>query len=251
MEDQIAGARVLVVGASAGIGREAALAFAHSGAQVVAVGRRQEKLDELAEQVHVSCIAADITGVGEPDRVVSEALAELGGLDLVVNVAAASPMALLSEMPASDFVDVFASNVVAPSEICRAALPHVSHNSIIAFVSSETVGRPRRGLVPYGASKAALEELVNGWRVENPTHRFATIRVGATIGTDFGRDFGGDLLGGCIEDWIRGGHISAEMMNPASVGTALAEVLAVAYLHPSIELTDFSIRPPGPLATMG
>jgi len=251
MEKQIAGARVLVVGASAGIGREAAAAFARSGANVVAVGRREEKLRELAEQVQVTCIAADITHDGESERIVSEALAALGGFDLVVNVAAASPMALLSDISVTEFTNVFVSNVIAPSEICRAVLPHVSESSIIAFVSSETVGRPRRGLVPYGASKAALEELVSGWRVEQPTHRFATVRVGATIGTDFGRDFGGDLLGVCIEDWIKGGHISAEMMNPVSVGTALAEVLAVAYLHPSVELTDFSLRPPGPLATMG
>jgi NAD(P)-dependent dehydrogenase (short-subunit alcohol dehydrogenase family) len=251
MEKQIAGARVLVVGASAGIGREAAAAFARSGANVVAVGRREEKLRELAEQVQVTCIAADITHDGESERIVSEALAALGGFDLVVNVAAASPMALLSDISVTEFTNVFVSNVIAPSEICRAVLPHVSESSIIAFVSSETVGRPRRGLVPYGASKAALEELVSGWRVEHPTHRFATVRVGATIGTDFGRDFGGDLLGVCIEDWIKGGHISAEMMNPVSVGTALAEVLAVAYLHPSVELTDFSLRPPGPLATMG
>lgn len=251
MEAEISGHSVLVVGASAGIGREAAAAFARAGARVMAVGRRAEKLQELADEVTLEWRDADITKDGEPERVVSAAVESFGKLDLVVNVAAASPMVLLSDVSASEFTNVLASNVVAPSEICRAALPHLSDDAIVAFVSSETVGRPRRGLVPYGSSKAALEELVNGWRVENPDRRFATIRVGATIGTDFGRDFSGELLGGCIEDWIKGGHIAAEMMTPQSVGTKLAEILAISFLHPSVELTDFALRPPGPLASLG
>lgn len=250
MENSISGASVLVIGASAGIGREVARAFADRGARVMAVGRREANLRELAEGSSVEWTAADITEPGEPDRVVARAVAAFGGLDIVVNVAAASPMGLLADADPDALLAVFASNVVAPSQMCRAALAHLGEGGIIGFVSSETVGRPRKGLVPYGASKAALEELVNGWRVENPHRRFATIRVGATIGTDFGRDFSGELLGDCIEDWIRGGHIAASMMEPVPVGTAIAEILSVGFAHPTIELTDFAIRPPGPLATL-
>lgn len=251
MESAIAGARVLVVGASAGIGRECAASFARNGARVMAVGRREENLRHLADEVPLEWCAADITGRDEPSRIIAETVASLGGIDILVNVAAASPMVMLADVGTDEFIGVFASNVVAPSQVCQAALDHLSDGAIVGFVSSETVGRPRHGLVPYGSSKAALEELVNGWRVENPSRRFATIRVGATIGTDFGRDFGGEILGECLEEWIKGGHLSASMMTPGEVGDALAEVLAVAFLHPGVELTDFSLRPPGPLADLG
>ena len=251
MDSAISGSRVLVVGASAGIGRECAASFARSGARVMAVGRREGNLRQLASEVPLEWCAADITETGQPQRIIAETVNSFGGIDILVNVAAASPMVKLADVSADEFINVFASNVVAPSQVCQAALAFLSENAIVGFVSSETVGRPRHGLVPYGSSKAALEELVNGWRVENPTHRFATMRVGATIGTDFGRDFGGDLLGDCLQEWIKGGHLSAAMMTPGEVGGALAEVLAVAFLHPGVELTDFSLRPPGPLADLG
>lgn len=216
----------------------------------MAVGRREEKLRELAQDVDLRWIAADMTQDGEPDRIVAETVEAFGEIDLVVNVAAASPMVLLADATTDQLQSVFLSNVIAPSQICRAALPYLSEHAIVGFVSSETVGRPRRGLVPYGSSKAALEELVSGWRVENPNIRFATIRVGATIGTDFGRDFSGEILEGCLEDWIKGGHLSANLMVPDDVGGELAELLAVAMLHPNVELTDFSLCPPGPLASL-
>jgi len=251
MNSEIKGCSVLVVGASAGIGRSAAKSFAAAGANVMAVGRREDKLRELASAIELQWCAADITEAGEPERVIAETVREFGRIDILVNVAAVSPMVLLSQATPEGLLSVFNSNVVGPSQVCRSALAHLNQNAIVAFVSSETVGRPRRGLVPYGASKAALEELVNGWRVENPEFRFTTVRVGATVGTDFGRDFGGDLLGECLNDWIKGGHLSANMMSPEDVGDALAETLAVGFLHPAIELTDFSLRPPGPLADLG
>ena len=251
MESEIRGCSVLVIGASAGIGRSAAKSFAAGGANVMAVGRREENLRALADEVALKWCAADITEPDEPARIIAETIREFGGIDILLNVAAVSPMVLLSQATPEELLSVFNSNVVGPSQVCRSALAHLNENAIVAFVSSETVGRPRRGLVPYGASKAALEELVNGWRVENPQFRFATVRVGATIGTDFGRDFGGDLLGECLNDWIKGGHLRANMMNPADVGDALAETLAIGFLHPTVELCDFSLRPPGPLADFG
>ena len=251
MEAAIAGKSIVIVGASAGIGRESAIAFARAGAKVMAVGRREDKLRELAAEVDLEWCAADITVDGEPQRLIAEAVSAFGGIDILLNVAAASPMVAIADVSPEAFLGVFASNVVAPSEVCKAALPHLNENAFIGFVSSETVGRPRHGLVPYGASKAALEEMVIGWRVEHPNLRFSTIRVGATIGTDFGRDFGAEEIGRFLEEWIRGGHLAAEMMTPVEVGVDMAELVAVAYLHPTVGLTDFALRPPGPLATMG
>ena len=245
---------ILVVGASAGIGRESARWFAEHGAKVVAVGRRADRLDELAASgtfAHpITVCAADVTGAGEPERVAAVAAAALGPIDLVLYGAAISPMGMLADTDAATWTDVLVTNVVAPSQVCRAVLPHLAPDAIVAFMSSESVGRPRKALVPYTTSKAALEELVRGWRTEHPDVRFSTICVGATIGTDFSRDFGGDILGDALMDWIRTGHLPERNMDPPEVGEALAQVLAVAMVHPGVDVTTFAIQPPGPLASL-
>lgn len=250
----IEGRTVLVVGASAGIGRESARWFARQGARVVAVGRREDRLRELADSesfTHpIVVCAADVTGAGEPERVVAEAVAAVGTIDLVLYAAAISPMGLLVETDAAQLTDVFVTNVVAPAQVCRAVIPHLAPDAIVAFMSSESVGRPRRALVPYTASKAALEETIKGWRTEHPDVRFSTICVGATIGTDFSRDFGSDILGDALMDWIRTGQLPERNMEPPEVGETIAQILAVAMVHAGVDVTTFAVQPPGPLASL-
>jgi NAD(P)-dependent dehydrogenase (short-subunit alcohol dehydrogenase family) len=244
----INGRSVLVVGASAGIGRSCAASLARSGARVMAVGRRQAQLEELAADVPVEFLAADMTDADAAERVVAATVDVFGGIDLVVYSAAISPIEMVDSMSREEWTRVLLTNVVAPSMLIQAALPHLTEDGIIAVLSSETVGRPRRGLVPYGCSKAAVEELVVGWRTENPNHRFACVRVGATEDTEFGREFTSDLLLECLDDWMAGGHLHENMMLSDDVGGALAEILAIGLTHPGLEVTDFALRPTGPLA---
>lgn len=246
----IDGRSVLVVGASAGIGRESARWFAAHGARVMAIGRREDRLRELAEETGVSWAAVDVAADRGPERAIAATVEAIGSIDLLLYGAAVSPMGMLADTDAADWLSLLATNVVAPSQVCRAALPHLAEHAVVAFMSSESVGRPRRALVPYTTSKAALEELVRGWRTEHPEHRFCTICVGATIGTDFSRDFGGEILGDALVDWIRTGQLPAANMEPPAVGEAIAQTLAVAMLHPTIDLTTFAIQPPGPLASL-
>lgn len=249
----LAGRVVVVVGASAGIGRESARWFARHGARVLAVGRRSDRLEELAgSEVFVapmSVCAVDVTDTDGPETVAAAA-AVLGPVDLLLYAAGASPLTELADTDAAVMATVFATNAVAPSQICRALLGRFASDAIVAFMSSESVGRPRRGLVTYSASKAALEELVRGWRVEHPTIRFSSVCVGATIGTDFSRQFGSELLGEALVEWIRTGQLSERQMEPAEVGAAVAQVLAVAMMQPGIDVTSFAVQPPGPLASM-
>lgn len=249
----IEGRSILVVGASAGIGLESAKAFAMAGAKVMAVGRRRDRLDDLASSTEsrhpIATCAADVTIPGEPERVVAEAIAAIGPIDLVLYGAAISPMGMLADTDAAQWSDVFATNVVAPMQVCRAVLPHLTDQGIVAFMSSESVARPRPALVPYTSSKAALETAIAGWRAEHPEVRFSTICVGATIGTDFSRDFGADILGDALTDWIKGGHLPAQNMEPPAVGESIAQILSVAMVHPSVDVTTFAVQPPGPLAS--
>ena len=82
----------LITGASSGIGRAAAIAFAESGANVIAVGRNENALAALSVEADglagtISSIGADISDPDQIDRVVSEAVEKLGRIDILVNAA--------------------------------------------------------------------------------------------------------------------------------------------------------------------
>ena len=86
---------VLVTGATSGLGRDAAIAFAAAGARVVATGRRQDAGEETLARIREQggtgiFVAADITRARDAERVVAEAVAAYGGLDIAYNVAGIS-----------------------------------------------------------------------------------------------------------------------------------------------------------------
>lgn len=240
------GRRALVVGASSGIGREVALRFAALGAEVVFHGRRLDRLEDAVERSGGGyAVVADVCDPPQCDVLVAEAVANLGGLDALVFAASASRLSLVQDTDAEEWARVFASNVIAPALVARAALPHLSPGAVCAFISSESVGAPYHGLIPYGASKAALEEVVRGLRIEHPEHRFACIRVGQTLPTEFARDFSPELAGELLPKWIALGRMPARAMDAAELGRAIADSVAIALASPTIELQDMVVRAPG------
>ena len=186
----LTGRRIVVVGASSGIGRSVAIECATAGARVVAVARRRDQLEALAaDHRSIEVVAADARRPDGCRRLADAARSALGQLDAVVLALGASPLVRLRETSPSTWEDALSTNATAPAMVTQSVLDDLAPGSVVAFVSSESVGRPRQGLVPYGAGKAALEEVVRGWRVEHPERRFLLAVVGATMGTDFPRDF--------------------------------------------------------------
>jgi len=248
--DELAGRRVLVVGASAGIGREAALRFADRGADVVFSGRRQDKLDEavtLAGRGHA--IAADVTDPDQCHALVSRAAELLDGIDLVVFCAAVSRILRLREATAEDWDAILRTNVVGPALVLQSALPHLRPGAVVALLSSESVGAPFPGLVPYGTSKAALEELIRGFRVEHPEVRFCRVTIGSTEGTEFARDFDLEVAAELFPRWVALGRLPDRLMLADEVGRVLADSLAVALATPGVDCQDLVLRAPGAEAT--
>jgi NAD(P)-dependent dehydrogenase (short-subunit alcohol dehydrogenase family) len=120
-------------------------------------------------------------------------------------------------------------------------------HGVVAVLSSETVGRPRFGLGAYGASKAALDQLLHALRVEHPLVRFTTVTVGATFPTEFGNGFDPEVLGRALSEWARHGLMTEEMMDPDEVAGVLAGVFGAALGNPTVGLEQLVLRPSAPV----
>ncbi|WP_369193245.1 SDR family NAD(P)-dependent oxidoreductase [Streptomyces djakartensis] len=159
---------VIVTGAGTGIGRATAIAMAEAGAHVLGVGRREAALRATAAlHPRIATLATDVRGARAPEQIVGAAIERWDRLDVLVNNAGASARVSFDEVTRARVTDLFDLNVVAPTMLAQAALPHLrrSKGSIIN-VSSTYGHRPHPGAAHYGATKAALEQLTRTWAVE-------------------------------------------------------------------------------------
>ncbi len=167
--DDLTGMVVVLTGGGSGIGRATALRLGAHGARTVIVGRRSGPLDEVtAAAANVVSVVGDVAEEEVAQDAISTALDRWGRLDALVNNAGAFALAPL-DRSGPDHVDhLLRTNVVGPTVLARAALPHLrdSRGSIVN-VSSTYGHRPTPpGGSLYGASKAALEALTRSWAVE-------------------------------------------------------------------------------------
>ncbi len=242
------GRRALVVGASSGIGLGVARRLAALGADVAISARRAELLAAVAAEIDATAIVGDVRNEADCQTIVDGAVGAIGDLDIVIYATGTSVLRTLDGMTADDWRLVLETNLVGASLITRAALGHLREHAFVGYVSSETVGRPRAGLVGYAASKIALEEMARGWRVEQPDTRFAVLGVGQTIGTDFARDFDAEAFTAVWPSWLAHGEMRANHMEPDDLGATIAESIAVAVAHPAVDIDRLVFRSPGPVA---
>lgn len=242
----LASARVLVVGASAGIGRAFARHALAQGADVCAAARRTEQLADLCRTAGAGhALTADVTQPEQCRRLVHEAAAEMGGgIDLVLYCAGAGTLAPIIDADPAVWQRSYQVNVIGPTLVCATALPLLSPDGLVAFLSSESVSETRWGLSSYAASKAALDATIRSWRVEHPERRFLRVIMGATMPTDFGNSFDMRVLTTAIDRWVAGG-VSMTAMETDDVGRHLAEVLGVVLAHPGIDVPDLCLDPRG------
>jgi citronellol/citronellal dehydrogenase len=185
------GRRVVVTGASRGIGAATAERFAAEGAHVAIVARTDTEptaipgtLAETAARLApyggtVVRIAADLTDADDRERIIPEAEAALGGpIEILVNNAAAAIYMPVAAMPIKRRRILFEANVHAPLDLAQAVVPGMTAagEGWIVNVSSATakhfgpppvtLGAQGTTLTMYGASKAALNRLTDGLAVE-------------------------------------------------------------------------------------
>jgi len=235
------GRRVLVVGASSGIGAGLARAVVAAGGDVAVSARRAEALATLVDAMgagHV--VVGDATVRADAERVAAEAAEAMGGLDLMVYVAGYGPLQRLVDCDPELWSDVYRVNVVGANLAAGAALRHMDRDGICAFVSSRTVEDANALFAAYSASKAALDQCIRTWRVEHPENRFVRVVMGNCQPTDFADHMGMDLLGEALDAWSAQA-IPGGMMHVDDVGAALAEALGVALDHPDIDSRELKL----------
>lgn len=160
----IAGKSVLITGASSGIGEHLAGMLWRNGARVLAVARRESRLHDLQCQCPGLLVqACDVSADSSCADAVARAIAEFGGLDVLINCAGVSKPARALEETPDDFRSVLAVNLVAPFVLSQEAARHMlacGSGSIVNIAS--IVGLVGLGRIPqasYAASKAGLVNL--------------------------------------------------------------------------------------------
>jgi NAD(P)-dependent dehydrogenase (short-subunit alcohol dehydrogenase family) len=161
---------VLVTGASSGIGRATALAFAHAGARLAVAARRKELLDEVAAQANreVLVLPTDVTRRDAVAACIDAVHRRFGRLDLVVNNAGLLIPGRLDEIVASDLEAMLRVNLFGQLFVMQEALRVMGPrgNGVIVNVASLA---GRRGYSPFGgycATKFALVGLTEAVREE-------------------------------------------------------------------------------------
>ena len=167
---RLLGRRALVTGGDSGIGRAVALAFAREGADVVIahLPEEQQDADETVRLVTESgrtgvSVPGDLRDEAYCDELVRRTVAELGGLDVLVNNAAYQmTQDGIGDISTEQFDRVLKTNLYAMFWLCRAAVPHLQPGSSIINTSSVQAYQPTPGLIDYALTKAGIVNFTKG-----------------------------------------------------------------------------------------
>lgn len=170
MRVDLAGKVALVTGASTGIGRAIAIAFADSGASVaVNYAHSQKEAEEVGQQIaekhgagKVRVIQADLTRSSEAERLVDETVAAFGRLDILVNNAGGIARSPVEEMPEELWDRIMALNLKSAVFCTKRAIPTMRKQNWgriinMTSIAARTGGFP--GASAYAAAKAGLSSL--------------------------------------------------------------------------------------------
>ena len=167
----------VVTGCSAGLGVQMAKALANQGANIVAVARRQNKIDEVAAQiaqeygVETLAVRCDITDTAAVEAMVDAVMARFGRIDILVNNAGTGAVAPAEDITDEQFgnemnIDLFGSFRVARAAAKKAMIP-ARYGRIINIASMYgLVGNKIAGSAPYHAAKGGVVNLTRALAAE-------------------------------------------------------------------------------------
>lgn len=164
---QLDGKVAIITGASKGIGEGIAYALAEAGARVIVSSRKQEAVDEVAHTLQEKgfqalAVAANAGSEEALQKLTEAAVTAFGGIDIVVNNAAANPVfGPVENTEGWAYDKIMAVNVKGPFELCKLALPEMQKRGGGSIINISSIGglSPENKLGIYSVSKAALISL--------------------------------------------------------------------------------------------
>lgn len=166
---QIGRARVLITGASSGVGEATASLFSARGASVALLGRRTSELERVRSLLSGTSIALPVD-VSDEESVIDAvhgAASALGGIDIVINAAGVATATEAEHITGDAWRAVIDTNLSGTFYVSREAIPYLRESGgCIVNVASDLAEMGAPGLVHYSASKAGVLGLTRGLAIE-------------------------------------------------------------------------------------
>jgi NAD(P)-dependent dehydrogenase (short-subunit alcohol dehydrogenase family) len=165
MNQEFLGKTALVTGATSGIGKAAAICFAKAGARVAAVGRNEQALAALKNELEIHSpgsitVRADVTAEGDVEQALATVREQFGGLDVVVNAAGHIANGTVENTSIEEWDAMMSVNLRAVFNLMQQSLPLLeARRGNIVNISSVTGLRAFPGVLAYCVSKAGLDQL--------------------------------------------------------------------------------------------
>jgi NAD(P)-dependent dehydrogenase (short-subunit alcohol dehydrogenase family) len=166
---KLKGKAAIITGGDSGIGRAVALAFAREGADVlISYLNEDSDAEEIAAAIKKEgrkCVSVpgDICEEKHCAAIIERAVKEFGKIDVLVNNAAYQvSKERIEDITTEDFDRIFKTNVYATFWLCKAAVPHMPKGGSIINTASIQADAPGPQLLPYAATKAAIQNFTGG-----------------------------------------------------------------------------------------
>jgi NAD(P)-dependent dehydrogenase (short-subunit alcohol dehydrogenase family) len=179
-----------ITGASTGFGRILAEEVLKTGGKVVATARNIDKVADLEAKYPkaAKALALDVTDAGQVDSVVTQAFAQFGQVDVLVNNAGYGVAGAIEEVSEDEFMPMFETNVFGLLKVTRAFLPHLRKQRSGHILNISSIGGPigGQGIGMYNATKFAVEGLSEALAAElAPLGIHVTVIEPGPFRTDF------------------------------------------------------------------
>ena len=244
--------KVVVVGASSGLGRCIGVDRGKRGDRVALLARRHDRLVDAAAEAGPDALAitCDVTDESSCRTAIEEAAAGLGGIDALVYATGIGPLAPVEKIDARTWRGAFDTNVVGAALATAAALPYLTAASGAALYLSSvsaSLTPPWPGLAAYIVSKAALDKLVEAYRAEHPSVGFTRVVVGDCAGgegdamTEFPKDWDSEYATAIAPTWFERGYMNGSLLDVDELLRVVDAVLCCGATIPSVTVGP---RPP-------
>jgi NADP-dependent 3-hydroxy acid dehydrogenase YdfG len=249
MSVDLIGRRVLVTGASSGIGADVSRSIVAAGGAVAMLARRKERLAELSDELGERSVGipCDVTDLGRLDEAVESAAHALGGLDALVAVAGRGMVGTIMSGSPERWRDLMELNLLGPLAAVQATVARfdASERRDVILVGSTGALTPMPGTGIYAATKRGLRAAFDALRLELAP---AGVNVGYVMPGMFDTEglMAPDVVDGEVPPFDAPMFVEGTGPAPSAVlGDVIAMMLA---LPPGVCINELVIRPTGQLS---